>query len=90
MILSLEEALELVGLDGCTEARNGQPQPLHGGDLLTANRDGTFTVTPHKDPRCEGCEGIKECGLKVIHPECLPFSERMMWQGSWQKEMCRR
>lgn len=43
-VINLDDALELVGIDGVTEARNGCAQPLDDGSRLTANRDGTFTV----------------------------------------------
>jgi hypothetical protein len=68
--LTVDEALELVGIDGCTEARNGQSQPLDDGrSRMYANPDGTFVVVTG-DPRCHGCVALRECERASIHPEC--------------------
>ena len=72
--LTMEAAVELVGIDACTEARNGVEQPLDDGGTLTANGDGTFNVVRMVEAIANTlAEQLEDDAIDLL-PQMLPVS----------------
>ena len=86
--LTMEDAVELVGIDACTEARNGAEQLLDDGRTLFAEPDGSFKIVQSVMWVAEQIAEEIEDAMVDLLPELLPPSLRERIYEEENDAMC--